>query len=82
MAREIDERRKREDPNYQGAFHERKEWVKPGVTIDKRTGREYVATPNRSQKGNKVNPSKGKASSPAAKAARAAKGRAQHKRKR
>ncbi|MCA8832101.1 DEAD/DEAH box helicase [Hymenobacter pini] len=82
MDREKDERRKREDPTFQGAFHERKEWVKPGVTIDKRTGREYVAGPNRSQKGKKVNPSKGKSSSPAAKAAKAAKGRAEHRRKR
>ncbi|MBX0292869.1 DEAD/DEAH box helicase [Hymenobacter sp. HSC-4F20] len=81
MDREKDERRKREDPTFQGAFHERKEWIKPGVTIDKRTGREFVAGPNRSQKGKKVNPSKGKASSPAAKAAKAAKGRAEHRRK-
>ncbi|MBG8553366.1 DEAD/DEAH box helicase [Hymenobacter guriensis] len=81
MNREMDDRRKREDPNYQGAFHDRKEWVKAGETIDKRTGRTYEARPNRSQKGSKVNPSKGKSSSPAAKAARAAHGRAEHRRK-
>ncbi len=80
MDREKDERRKREDPSFQGAFHERKEWIKPGVTIDKRTGREYVAGPNRSQKGQKANPSKGKASSPSAKAFRAAQGRARNRR--
>ncbi|RSK23836.1 DEAD/DEAH box helicase [Hymenobacter metallilatus] len=80
MDREKDERRKREDPNFKGAFHERKEWIKPGVTIDKRTGREFQAGPNRSQKGKKVNPSKGKASSHSSKAFRAAQGRARAKR--
>jgi ATP-dependent RNA helicase RhlE len=58
MDREIDERRRRDDPSFQGAFHERKEYVKPGVTIDKRTGKTYKEGPNRSQKGNKANPSK------------------------
>ncbi|MBW3129602.1 DEAD/DEAH box helicase [Hymenobacter profundi] len=81
MNREIDERRRREDPTFQGAFHERKEWVKPGVTIDKRTGKSYVEGPNRSQKGRKVNPSKGKSSAPAVKAVKAAKARARGRRK-
>ncbi|AHJ96036.1 DEAD/DEAH box helicase [Hymenobacter swuensis] len=80
MDREKDERRKREDPSFQGAFHERKEWIKPGVTIDKRTGREFQVGPNRSQKGKKANPSKGKASSHSSKAFRAAQGRARAKR--
>ncbi|SDY91124.1 DEAD/DEAH box helicase [Hymenobacter psychrophilus] len=82
MDREKDERRKREDPTFQGAFHERQEWLKPGVTIDKRTGREYVAQPTRSQKGSKVSPGKGRGSSPGAKALSAAKGRVENKRKR
>ena len=81
MNREKDERRKREDPDFKGAFHERKEWMKPGVTIDKRTGREYVARPNRSKKGSKSNPSKGSASKPAVKAMKAAQARARNRRK-
>ncbi|MFD2783896.1 DEAD/DEAH box helicase [Hymenobacter rubripertinctus] len=81
MDREKDERRKREDPSFQGAFHERREWLKAGVTIDKRTGREYEAKPARSQKGNKNNPGKGKNSTPAAKALKAAQGRVEYKRK-
>jgi ATP-dependent RNA helicase RhlE len=81
MNREQDERRRREDPNFQGAFHERKEYVKPGVTIDKRTGRTYVEGPNRSQKGNKARPSKGTASKPAVKAVKAAIARSKGKRK-
>ncbi|UOG75532.1 DEAD/DEAH box helicase [Hymenobacter tibetensis] len=81
MNREQDERRRREDPNFQGAFHERKEYVKPGVTIDKRTGRTYVEGPNRSQKGNKARPSKGSASKPAVKAVKAAIARSKGKRK-
>ncbi|MBO0359820.1 DEAD/DEAH box helicase [Hymenobacter sp. BT186] len=81
MNREQDERRRREDPNFKGAFHERKEYVKPGVTIDKRTGRTYVEGPNRSQKGNKARPSKGSASKPAVKAVKAAIARSKGRRK-
>jgi len=81
MNREIDERRRRDDPTYQGAFHERREWVKAGVTIDKRTGKKYQEQPTRSQKGSKKNPSKGKDSSPVAKAVKAAKARARTRRK-
>ena len=46
------------------------EWLKTGVTVDKRTGKTYEG-PQRSKKGSKVNPSKRKASSPSAKAAKA-----------
>ncbi|SMB87305.1 DEAD/DEAH box helicase domain protein [Hymenobacter roseosalivarius DSM 11622] len=66
MDREIDERRRRLDPNYQGAFHEKK--VPLQKDIDKRTGLPYVEGPNRSVKGRKANPSKGRSSSPAKKA--------------
>ncbi|ALD21806.1 DEAD/DEAH box helicase [Hymenobacter sp. DG25A] len=79
MDREIDERRRRDDPSFLGAFHERKEYVKPGVTIDKRTGKTYKEGPNRSQKGNKANPSKKTASKPAVKAAKAAMARAKRR---
>ncbi|OON65290.1 DEAD/DEAH box helicase [Hymenobacter sp. CRA2] len=71
MARELDALRRKEDPDFKGAFHEKQEWLKTGVTIDKRTGKTYDG-PERSKKGSKVNPSKGRASSPTAKAARAA----------
>jgi len=67
MAREIDERRRRQDPDFQGAFHEKKTPLQKDV--DKRTGLPYVEGPNRSQKGNKKRPSPGKSQSPAAKAA-------------
>jgi ATP-dependent RNA helicase RhlE len=81
MDREKDERRKREDPEFQGAFHERKEWIKPGVTIDKRTGRPFVAGPNRSTKGSKFNSTKGSDSRPGKKAVKAARAKARTKRK-
>lgn len=81
MDREKDERRKREDPEFQGAFHERKEWIKPGVTIDKRTGRPFVAGPNRSTKGSKANSTKGSDSRPGKKAVKAARAKARTKRK-
>ncbi|GAB2964457.1 DEAD/DEAH box helicase [Hymenobacter coalescens] len=71
MARELDALRRKQDPDFQGAFHEKQEWLKTGVTIDKRTGKTYDG-PERSKKGSKVNPSKGRASSPTAKAARTA----------
>jgi ATP-dependent RNA helicase RhlE len=71
MARELDALRRKEDPDFQGAFHEKQEWLKAGVTTDKRTGKTYEG-PARSKKGSKANPSKGKASSPTAKAAKAA----------
>ena len=81
MSREIDERRRRDDPTYQGAFHERREWAKPGVTIDKRTGRKYQEQPTRSQKGSKHTAAKGKASAPGAKAVKAARAKARTRRK-
>ncbi|AYA37455.1 DEAD/DEAH box helicase [Hymenobacter oligotrophus] len=71
MARELDTLRRKADPNYKGAFHEKQEWLKTGVTIDKRTGKTYDG-PQRSKKGSKANPSKGRASSPTAKASKAA----------
>lgn len=71
MARELDALRRKEDPEFRGAFHEKQEWLKTGVTIDKRTGKTYDG-PQRSKKGSKANPSKGRASSPTAKAAKAA----------
>ncbi|RYY19072.1 MAG: DEAD/DEAH box helicase, partial [Cytophagaceae bacterium] len=71
-ARTIDEQRRREDPEFKGAFHERKEWIKPGVTIDKRTGKAFEEGKHhkKSQKGSKKNPGKKGASAPAAKALR------------
>ncbi|QDA59645.1 DEAD/DEAH box helicase [Hymenobacter jejuensis] len=70
--REIDERRKRLDPEFKGAFHEKKTPLQKG--IDKRTGLPYVEGPNRSQKGKKKRASPGKMQSPAAKAAAKARG--------
>ncbi|GAA4000761.1 DEAD/DEAH box helicase [Hymenobacter fastidiosus] len=66
MDREIDERRRRNDPEFQGAFHVKKTPLQKG--IDKRTGQLYVEGPNRSQKGKKKRASPGKTQSPAAKA--------------
>ncbi|SHI29344.1 ATP-dependent RNA helicase RhlE [Hymenobacter daecheongensis DSM 21074] len=66
MDREIDERRRRLDPDFQGAFHEKRTPLQKG--IDKRTGQAYVEGPNRSQKGKKKRASPGKSQSPAAKA--------------
>jgi len=68
MSKELDERRKKLDPTYKGAFHERKEWIKPGQTIDKRTGKPFVEGQKKSRKGAKVNPGKKGASAPGAKA--------------
>ncbi len=70
MSRELDDRRKKLDPTFKGAFHERKEWIKPGVTIDKRTGKPFVEGQKKSTKGSKANPGKKGASAPAAKALR------------
>jgi ATP-dependent RNA helicase RhlE len=69
-ARTLDEQKKRADPTYQGAFHERKEWIKPGETIDKRTGKVFEAGKHhkKSQKGSKKNPGKKGGSAPAMKA--------------
>ncbi|MCC2546195.1 DEAD/DEAH box helicase [Hymenobacter sp. BT175] len=67
MDREVDERRRKTDPEYKGAFHEKKTPLQKD--IDKRTGRAYVEGPNRSVKGTKKNPSKGRSQSPAAKGA-------------
>jgi len=66
MDREIDDRRRRLDPEFKGAFHEKKTPLQKG--IDKRTGQAYVEGPNRSQKGKKKRASPGKSQSPAAKA--------------
>ncbi|RYU83839.1 DEAD/DEAH box helicase [Hymenobacter persicinus] len=66
MDREIDDRRRRLDPDFKGAFHEKKTPLQKG--IDKRTGQAYVEGPNRSQKGKKKRASPGKSQSPAAKA--------------
>ena len=68
IGRELDERRKKLDPTFQGAFHEKKEWIKPGVTIDKRTGKPFVEGKTKSSKGSKANPGKKGASAPGAKA--------------
>jgi ATP-dependent RNA helicase RhlE len=70
MSRELDERRKKLDPTFKGAFHERKEWIKPGETIDKRTGKVFEPGRKKSAKGAKANPGKKGASAPAAKALR------------
>jgi len=69
-ARVIDEQRRRQDPEFAGAFHEKKEWIKPGVTIDKRTGKPFAEGNHhkKSQKGAKKNPGKKGASAPAQKA--------------
>jgi ATP-dependent RNA helicase RhlE len=75
MSRELDERRKRLDPEFKGAFHEKKEWIKPGVTIDKRTGKPFAEGRKKSGKGAKANPGKKGASAPAVKAVRARKRR-------
>jgi ATP-dependent RNA helicase RhlE len=71
--RALDEQRRREDPDFQGAFHEKKEWIKPGVTIDKRTGKAFEEGKHhkKSQKGNKKNPGKKGASAPSMKAVKA-----------
>ena len=71
-ARTLDEQKKRADPDYQGAFHERKEWIKPGETVDKRTGQVFEKGKHhkKSQKGSKKNPGKKGASAPGAKALR------------
>jgi len=71
-ARTLDEQKKRANPDYKGAFHERKEWIKPGETIDKRTGKVFEAGKHhkKSQKGSKKNPGKKGGSAPAAKALR------------
>ncbi|MDO7876804.1 DEAD/DEAH box helicase [Hymenobacter sp. ASUV-10] len=70
MSRELDERRKKLDPEFKGAFHERKEWIKPGETIDKRTGKVFEPGRKKSGKGAKANPGKKGASAPGAKALR------------
>jgi len=66
----LDEQRRREDPDFLGSFHEKKEWIKPGVTIDKRTGKAFEEGKHhkKSQKGNKKNPGKKGASAPGMKA--------------
>ncbi|NML66738.1 DEAD/DEAH box helicase [Hymenobacter sp. RP-2-7] len=69
-ARTLDEQKKKANPDYQGAFHERKEWIKPGETIDKRTGKVFEKGAKKSQKGAKKNPGKKGASAPGAKALR------------
>ncbi|GAB3725076.1 DEAD/DEAH box helicase [Hymenobacter agri] len=68
MGRELDDRRKKLDPDFKGAFHERKEWIKPGVTIDKRTGKPFVEGQKKSTKGSKANPGKKRGSDPGVKA--------------
>lgn len=69
-ARVLDEQRRRDDPDFAGAFHEKKEWIKPGVTIDKRTGKAFEEGKHhkKSLKGSKKNPGKKGNSSPAMKA--------------
>jgi ATP-dependent RNA helicase RhlE len=68
MGRELDERRKKLDPTFQGAFHEKKEWIKPGVTIDKRTGKPFAEGKKKSSKGSKANVGKKGGSAPGVKA--------------
>ncbi len=68
IGRELDERRRKLDPTFRGAFHERKEWIKPGETIDKRTGKVFVKGQKKSQKGSKQNPGKKGGSNPGVKA--------------
>ena len=75
IGREIDDRRKKLDPTFQGAFHEKKEWIKPGVTIDKRTGKPFAEGKKKSSKGAKVNVGKKGGSAPGVKAIKARKRR-------
>jgi ATP-dependent RNA helicase RhlE len=75
MGRELDERRKKLDPTFQGAFHEKKEWIKPGVTIDKRTGKPFQEGKKKSTKGSKANVGKKGGSAPGVKAIKARKRR-------
>ena len=68
MGRELDDRRKKLDPTFLGAFHEKKEWIKPGVTIDKRTGKPFKEGQKKSTKGSKANVGKKGGSAPGVKA--------------
>ena len=68
-------RRKKLDPTFQGAFHEKKEWIKPGVTIDKRTGKPFKEGQKKSTKGSKANVGKKGGSAPGVKAIKARKRR-------
>jgi len=68
MSRELDDRRKKLDPTFQGAFHEKKEWIKPGVTIDKRTGKPFEEGKKKSTKGSKAFVGKKRGSDPGVKA--------------
>ena len=68
MGRELDERRKKLDPTFKGAFHEKKEWIKPGVTIDKRTGKAFKEGQKKSTKGSKAFVGKKGGSNPGVKA--------------
>ena len=68
MGRELDERRKKLDPTFKGAFHEKKEWIKPGVTIDKRTGKAFKEGQKKSTKGSKSFVGKKGGSNPGVKA--------------
>ena len=68
MGRELDDRRKKLDPTFQGAFHEKKEWIKPGVTIDKRTGKAFAEGKKKSTKGSKAFVGKKGGSNPGVKA--------------
>ena len=68
MGRELDERRKKLDPTFKGAFHEKKEWIKPGVTIDKRTGKPFAEGQKKSTKGSKAFVGKKGGSNPGVKA--------------
>ncbi|WP_400193393.1 DEAD/DEAH box helicase [Hymenobacter sp. B81] len=74
IAKELDTQRRRLDPDFKGAFHDKQEWLKTGETIDKRTGKTYEG-PQKSKKGGKANPSKRSASKPSVKAAKAARAR-------
>jgi ATP-dependent RNA helicase RhlE len=68
MGRELDDRRKKLDPDFKGAFHDRKEWIKPGVTIDKRTGKPFKEGQKKSTKGAKAFVGKKGGSNPGVKA--------------
>ncbi len=68
MGRELDDRRKKLDPTFKGAFHEKKEWIKPGVTIDKRTGKAFKEGQKKSTKGSKACVGKKGGSNPGVKA--------------
>ena len=68
MGRELDDRRKKLDPEFKGAFHDRKEWIKPGVTIDKRTGKPFKEGQKKSTKGAKAFVGKKGGSNPGVKA--------------